>query len=277
MRHAGGLLSCCAILTGLVTHTVGAAERLDIFVSIPPQKFLVERLAGPDARVRVLTATDPEHFEPGPGQMQALFDADMFVPLGIRAETRWLNVIKEQAPALKVVDCCRQLMTRREEGDYLDPHIWLDPVLAMRMAAIVIDDLIEIRPLEAEFYRQNFQRLTFELEQLDADIQTQLDGYAGRAFLVDHPAWGYLADRYGLIQIALEVEGREIGPRSMAERIRQARDLGIHTVYVQKQHKSTAAVRLAEAIDAGIVTLDPLGENPMVNLKQTASLIAAGF
>jgi len=271
------LLAWSAVLGGIFSHTTVAADRLDVFVSIPPQKYLVERVVGPDTRVRVLTATDPEHFEPGPGQMQALLDADLFVPLGIRAETRWLNIIKEQAPALRVVDCCRQLMTRREEGNYQDPHVWLDPILAMRMAAIILQDLIEIRPAEAEYLQSNYQRLASDLEQLDADIRARLARHAGQTFLVGHPAWGYLADRYGLKQVALEVEGREIGPRTMAERIRQARELGIRTVFVQKQHKSTAAVRLAEAIDARVVTLDPLAENPLENLRITASLIAEGF
>jgi len=268
------------ILLNQLAGTVQAdADRLKIFVSIPPQKYLVERIAGNTADVSTLTgATDnPETFEPKPGQIEALLGADIYLPLGLKAEDKWLIILSDRKPTLYIVQCCRQLMTLGDSHQHKDPHVWTDPLLSLEIARIVKNILVSSNSSQADLYEQNFIVLKEELLQLDDFITRRFLANSKNSFIVSHPAWSYFAVRYGLDQIVLEHEGREIGPRTMGEKIKQARKHSINTVFIQEQHNSAAARRVAEEINARIVFLNPLKEDHINNIKQTAILIAASL
>lgn len=268
------------ILLNILAGTARAdADRLKIFVSIPPQKYLVERIAGNTADVSTLSgATDnPETFEPKPGQIEALLEADIYLPLGLKTEDKWLIILSDRKPTLFIAQCCRQLMTLGDSNQHKDPHVWTDPLLSLEIARIVKNILVNSNSSHAAMYEQNFIVLTEELLRLDDFIKHKFFATNKRSFIVSHPAWSYFAVRYGLDQIVLEHEGREIGPRSMGEKIKQARNLSINTVFIQEQHKSSAARRLAEEINAKMVFLNPLKEDHINNIKETAVLIAASL
>ena len=59
-------------------------------------------------------------------------------------------------------------------------------------------------------YASNCRAFIAELDALDRDIRAILAQSAGKPFLVFHPSWGYFAQDYGLRQIAIEAEGKEL-------------------------------------------------------------------
>jgi zinc transport system substrate-binding protein len=98
----------------------------------------------------------------------------------------------------------------------------------------------------------------------------------GKKFMVFHPAWGYFADEYGLVQVPIEVEGKEPNAKELAQIIDLARREGITTIFVQSQSNIKQAETVAKAVNAQVVQLDPLAENYLDNLIHTAEAIAAG-
>ncbi len=268
------------ILLMQVSTAVYARETpLTVLVSIPPQKFLVQRVAGQQAKVSALmSSTDnPETYEPRPSQLRAIKDTDIFMPIGLASESRWLKILMEQNPDLDIGDCCRQLMIADDHHDHPDPHIWTDPMLSLQMAEQFKSILIGHDPGNADQYEINFRALESEILELDIYIRGLFAFLENRAFIVSHPAWGYFSRHYGLTQISLENEGKEIGPRAMTEKISQARQHGINTVFIQLQHNSLVAKRVAQEIDANVVYLDPLAGDHIRNMKETARLLAASM
>ncbi|MCG8325473.1 MAG: zinc ABC transporter substrate-binding protein [Thiotrichales bacterium] len=266
-------------LSSAIVHA--GKDKLSIFVTIPPQKYLVERIAEDNVSVTALNGvTDkPESYEPSPGQMQALLKGDVYIPIGLASEHKWTSVLRKQSPDMTIVDCCQQFMTLGEadhhhDHQHQDPHIWTDPILTLQIGEVIRDTLIQKDPARSDLYRENFQKLAAELTMLDESIARVFNGKQKKSFIVSHPAWSYFAKRYGLEQIVLEHEGREIGPRTMSEKIIQAREQAINTVFIQRQHNSLTARRLAEEIDARIVMLNPLKEDHIENIEKTAILIA---
>ncbi|MBE3133302.1 MAG: zinc ABC transporter substrate-binding protein, partial [Acidobacteria bacterium] len=93
----------------------GGASRIAVFVSIPPQAMLVERVGGARARVDILVppGQSPHTFEPTPKQMARLAGARVFFAIGLPFEKRLLEKAAAANPSLKVVDMRAGVPLRR--------------------------------------------------------------------------------------------------------------------------------------------------------------------
>src|SRR5690606_116006 len=119
-------------------------------------------------------------------------------------------------------------------GGELDPHTWTDPRLAARMAGRIAETLARLDPAGAEDYQRRALRLQDELLSLHEEITARLAPVRGEALIVFDSCWGCFADASGLVQLPIEVRGREPGPRGLAEIIRRGRDAGVRAVFVQQ-------------------------------------------
>jgi len=277
------------VLMLLIAPSLSAAERLGVTVSILPQKILVERIGGNhvDVSVMVRPGQSPATFEPSPRQMTALADADLYYQIGVPFEQIWIDRILNAHPDLRLLDARDGIQLRQMEPagghphdfDHShtqgepDPHIWLSPPLIKIMALRLRDRLVRLDPLHKTKYLENHARLDRSLDSLDADIKKRLAGLKSRVFMVFHPSWGYFADAYELRQIQIESEGKEPGARTLALLIEEAKKLGIHTIFVQKQFSQAQAKTLARAISGKVVAIDPLAEDYPENLRRVADAI----
>jgi zinc transport system substrate-binding protein len=266
-----------------------AASQLSAFVSVAPQRYFLERIGGEHVHISVLVRPghSPITYEPTPKQMTALADADLYVRIGVPFEDAWMERIASSNPNLMVIDARDGLPLRDMRGgenadekhvrhvEGKDPHIWLSPPLALKMAAQLFDRLSELDPGHRAEYERNYRHLVADLDQLDRDIRTLLAGLHRRSFIVFHPAWGYFADTYGLQQIPIEVEGKQPGPRSLARLIDNARAQGVKTVFVDGRINHKHVDTIADAIDGRVVTIDPLAEDYLRNLRRVARILAS--
>lgn len=268
-----------------------AAEPLRVFVGIEPLQYLVAEVGGEGVDVTVVVKGNqrPETYEPSPRQIAALASADVFFGVGMPLENAWreqLRVSGGRSPGW--VDLSAGLNGARHEpapdeggsmeahahGEF-DPHVWLSPVHAQRMAMKIGDVLSELAPGRRDYFRRNAAALRNALAELDREIQSIIDASGVEAFMVFHPAWGHFARRYGLEQIAVESGGKEPGTRAMIEVIDRAKAAGIRTLFVDPRHSTRLAETVAESIGAGIRMIDPLSPYYMQNLRRAARAIAA--
>lgn len=156
-----------------------------------------------------------------------------------------------------------------------DPHVWTSPRLVARMSVNIRDTLAELDPTHAADFARNQAAFAAELTSLDSEIRALLTDLPSRQFLVFHPAWGYFAQDYDLIQVPIEQGGKEPGPRTLAALIDEARRDGIRVVFVQPQSDPRFAARIAEAIGGQLIAIDPLAPDYLSNLRAVARQIAA--
>jgi zinc transport system substrate-binding protein len=95
--------------------------------------------------------------------------------------------------------------------------------------------------------------------------------------MVYHPAWGYFAKTYGLVQIAVETEGKQPTPKSLQRLILDARQNGIKAVFVQPQFAAKSAETIAQAIGGRVIVADPLAIDWERNLLQVADQFASAI
>jgi zinc transport system substrate-binding protein len=278
-RRLPAVASALWIFFAAPAHGAG----LQVAVSLLPQAFLVERIAGDrvDTVVLVGPGDNEATYAPSPGKLAALESARVWFTLGVPFEDAWLSRIVEDRPDLEIVDLAGDLPRRHmDDGDShghggrADPHIWTDPRLAARMGLKIGEALARADPAHADDYAEGARRLHAELLELHDELAALLAPAAGGVFIVFHPSWGYFADAYGLVQLPIEVGGHEPGPRALATLIERGRAAGARAVFVQPQFSERSARAVAEALDAQIVRADPLARDYIDNLRSLGGKVA---
>jgi len=273
------------VLLGLFPAAAPAAPEsvpavLETFVSILPLKYFVERLAGPRARVRVLVGPgrSPATYEPTPRQMAELSGARLLFRIGVPFEEAWIPRIARMNPGLRIVDLRKGLPLRpespaghgRQGRSRMDPHVWTNPKHVRTMARTIRDALAGVAPADAGVFDGRLAAFLADLDALDREIRETLRGIRRRRFFVFHPAWAYLAEAYGLEQVAIQEGGREPGARTLGDMIEAARRAGVRRLFVQPQFDRRPAEAVAAAVGASVVPLDPLAEDYPENMRRVA-------
>ncbi len=83
-----------------------------------------------------------------------------------------------------------------------DPHFWLDPIRMAKAATLVGDKLAEADSAHADTYKANAKALAEELTTLGDTLVAKTSTCKVKTFVTAHTAFGYLADRTGLTQVA---------------------------------------------------------------------------
>lgn len=143
------------------------------------------------------------------------------------------------------------------DGD--DPHFWLDPLLAQRIAEQITLVLTRQDPPGRTIYQENLASLKKDLAALDAEYQAALTKCRTKALVVFHPGYGYLVRRYGLEQVALMGAGG-VTPARLEEVVNRVRQEQIRGVFREPQYESKWVGMLAERSGAKVLVLDPLGQ-----------------
>ena len=260
----------------------------NVFVSILPQKYFIDRIGGEHVNVSVMVGAgqNPATYEPSPKQMALLSKAKLYFRIGVPFEGIWIDVIKELNINLKIIECCTELksiaLEEHTHGNHnvnksvADPHVWTSPDNAKYIALKIKKALIDILPDHKVELEDNYHELIMELSKLDRDIRLRLTYLDNRYIVVSHPSWGYYADAYNLIQLSIELDGKEVHAKSLTKLIEFSRSLKINRVFVQKQFNKSSAEILAKEIDAKVIELDPLAEDYIANLYHVTDAILNG-
>lgn len=288
------MIRMTALFLGVLLWAVSISQAfgaVDLFVSIPPQKWLAEKIGQELVNCHVLVGegSDPHTFEPTPKQMKDLAHAALWFTLDMEFEDRLVRKISDAAPGLKIVDTAKGIKKRAMKGqredahhdhhnhshaaEGLDPHVWLSPTHLQTLGLEMARTLGEIDPGNRSRYEQNSLALRNELSALDRSIRALLEPFSGATFYVFHPSFGYFADHYGLVQEPIEVEGKAPSPRQLSKLIKEARKDGVKIIFVQPQFDPKSAASVADAIKGSVVPLDALSENVDENLKTIATRI----
>ncbi|MBU4392089.1 MAG: metal ABC transporter substrate-binding protein [Actinobacteria bacterium] len=151
-----------------------------------------------------------------------------------------------------------------DHGVY-DPHVWLDPNLAIYEVEAIRDGFIKADPENEDTYRENARRYIEELGELDEYVKGETSTFTEKKFVSFHPAFMYFAHRYGLEQVGVveELPGKEPSAGEIAELIDGMKREGVKVIFTEPQFNPQAAQAIADEAGANVVlkSLDPLG-NP---------------
>lgn len=290
-------------VTALLLASLLSAKPV-VIASIAPVGYLAKAVGGDKIEVQSLAKGDVHSYEPKPNDMKAVAKARIFIAAGLEFEEAWIPRFKASAKNLVVVQSDAKIAKLKEEHAehdeeygqhaakddkhsghseheakdkheehdeeheaHADPHVWLNPMLAITMARNISDALIAMDKANKDFYLKNFQKLMNDLLAFDESAKNELAGLKNRKFVVYHPAWGYFAEHYDLEQISIERNGKEPKIDEMASTVKMIKDENIKVIFADPNRSQKSAQVLASQTGAKVELLDPLGYNLLENLK----------
>ncbi|MFI1568647.1 metal ABC transporter substrate-binding protein [Streptomyces sp. NPDC020490] len=255
----------------------GNTDKFDVVASFYPMAFLAERIGGGHVNVTTLTqpGQEPHDLEISARQTAQLQESDAVLYLKNLQPS--VDDAVAQSEVKTKIDAA-SLTTLEEHGNEVgghaaahdgshdeeaagkDPHIWLDPVRYAEVAEGVGKAFEKADPDHAADYRRNTAALVGKLAALDTAFKDGLADTKSKVFITTHAAFGYLAERYGLTEEA--INGLDPESEPSAGRVRELEKMaeadGVTTVFYETLVSDRTAKTVAE--DAGLKTdvLDPV-------------------
>lgn len=267
---------------------VGCAERKVMvenraIVSIAPLKPLVESILGDDFEVSVLVpqGASPETFEPTPKQLREVETARFVFGTGVlEFEQELLHRIARNEQIINTSQgieliqgsCSHAHHSHHNHAHGVDPHIWCSPKSLIGMSRNIYSAIITEMP-DSVKYKMAYNDLIIKLSELHKDVADKCWEKPYTTFMIYHPALTYLARDYGLIQVAVENEGKEPSAKHLAHIIELAREKEIKHILYQSEFPASSVEIICRDIDATAVEINPLDEDIFTNIRNIVTLI----
>lgn len=265
------LLVIAAVIGGLwfsrEKETPPASGKAQVTASFYPLAHFAQKTAGEDAEVTGITpaGAEPHDFEPTPRDIKKILSSRVFIYNGggfdpwadrISAELKEKGVLLvNMSENFRLIESDSHEHHDAKESKQLDPHIWLDPMLAAKEVAIISGLLSKTDPSNADGYAKRASNYAKELEALHRKFEDGLKSCRTRDIIVSHNAFSYMGLRYNLNIHAISgiSAGGDPSPRRIGNLAKLAKEKDIRYIFFE----TLASPRIAETIanEAGVETL----------------------
>jgi zinc transport system substrate-binding protein len=248
-------IACVVAVVLVSAATSGVAGQRRVVAAFYPVAYAAQEIGGPTVSVRNLTpaGAEPHDLELQPSDVVAIQRADDVFYLGEGFQPAVEKAVAStHAHGIDLLERVR-LHIRKDEQRHpaLDPHVWLDPLRYAGMATTIGHVLARPRATASFVARPR---------ALDGMYRVGLARCRRRAIVTSHAAFGYLAARYGLTQIALEGLSPEAepSPKALAKLIDTVRRAHATTVFFETLVSPKLAETVARNAHVKTAVLDPL-------------------
>jgi zinc transport system substrate-binding protein len=234
-----GLTSC-----GGESGSADDSERIDVVAAFYPLAWAADRVAGDRIELRNLTpvGAEPHDVELTARDVERIRSADVVLYLGGGFQPAVEDAV--DGAEGQTIDLLDNPVGR-------DPHVWLDPV---RFAQLVerVGEVLE--------GAEDTGATLDDLHALDRDLRKGLRRCDRREIVTAHDAFGYLARRYRLKQLAITGLSPEAEPtpRRLEEVVDRVRETGATTVFFESLISPRVAKAVARETGARTAELNPL-------------------
>jgi ABC-type Zn uptake system ZnuABC Zn-binding protein ZnuA len=220
---------------------------LYVVTTVSPITSLVENIGGSRIILQgiVPEGTNSHTFEPAPSVASVLSRADLIVLNGLYLEEPSLEMAransKDDTMILSLGD---KTITPSEwvydfsfpESDgHPNPHLWTNPILALKYSELILEALVSLDSINAEYYRANFKKFSIRIEDLDKRIQVAVGTIPeeNRKLLTYHDSFPFFGSQYGLeiIGAVQPSDFREPSAKEVARLIDQVRENGVPAIF----------------------------------------------
>jgi zinc transport system substrate-binding protein len=226
----------------------GSGSRESVVAAFYPLAYAAEQLGGARVEVTNLTppGSEPHDLEVSPKDVATIRDADLVLLLGRGFQPQLEDAAGTGGNVLRLLDT-PGLALRADN----DPHVWLDP---LRYAKIVA------RIGEALGTPDAADRLVGRLTALDGEYRRGLAHCRRHEIVTSHEAFGYLAERYGLEQVAITGLSPEAEPEpgKLQDVVELVRMRGVTTIYFETLVSPRIADTVARETGAKTAVLNPI-------------------
>lgn len=275
------------------TRKEAAADRPLLMVSIEPQKWILEQLVGDDYAIGTMLdrGANPETFDPSmekrlqADKATAYFSTGAFpfeesLAKSLPDRTRIVNTSDGIEPIYGTHSHTHNHTSDHthghdcdHHGEAADPHMWTSLKNARIIARNMAEALADLDSAEAATVNRRLATLEQRLDSIDKATANRLEG-ASRSFAIWHPSLSYYARDYGLNQIAVGQESKEMPAGQVRQVIDNARDANVKVFFFQKEYDNRQAESINSAIGSRMITIDPLAYDWLGQIELITNEIA---
>ncbi len=300
-------LASCTTITPLSSESspgeaspTATADELQVITTFLPITQFTRAVAGDRVEVNQLLPTNvgPHDFQARPEDVQRLAQADVLVKNGLEMEAFLEDLVTNaNNQNLQIIDSSQGIATianeaveghshaedhshahdhaegeeQSEAGHHhhgqFNPHIWLDPKRAIQQVENIRDGLIAADPEGKAEYTANAAAFIAQLKELDAEITSTLQPYAGKTFVAFHDFAPYFAQSYGLkAEFLVDIPEGNPSPEDVRRVTEQVQAADLKAILTEPQAGEGPFSALANDLNIKVSTFDPLetgGDNAL--------------
>ncbi|MBE8469940.1 metal ABC transporter substrate-binding protein [Streptomyces justiciae] len=284
-QHISGITIAAVTALGLGTLSAcssdsaaaGNSDKFDVVASFYPMAYLAEQIGGDHVNVTSLTepGQEPHDLEISAKQTAQLQESDAVLYLK-NLQPSVDDAVAQSEVKTKIDAASLTTLEKHgnevgghaaehddhedEEMSGLDPHIWLDPVRYAQVAEGVSKAFEKADPDHAADYKKNTAALVKKLDGLNTQFEDGLKNTRTKVFITTHAAFGYLAERYGLTEEAINGLDPESEPSAarVKDLEKMAKADGVTTVFYETLVSDKTAKTIASDANLKTDVLDPI-------------------
>ncbi len=251
--------------------------KLRVVTTVSPITSIAENIGGDRIELEgiIPEGMNSHTYEPPPSVARTLATADLIVLNGLSLEEPTLELAEANKKEGAVILLLGDNAITREQWKFdfsfpesegkPNPHLWPDPMLALRYAELIHDQLVSLDPENADYYDENLAKFRERIEDLDRRIREAIATIPPehRKLLTYHDSWAYFAERYGMqvIGAVQPSDFSEPSAREVASLIDQIRREGVPAVFGSEVFPSDVLETIAR--EAGAQFIDKLRDDDL--------------
>ena len=261
-------LFCLLVLSCQGKDTVTGSGRLAVVTTLFPLYDFAKNVAGGRADVSLLLppGVEPHGFEPRPADIVKLNTADLFIYTSPDMEP-WAQVLIHgvQNEKLEVIQAGAGILPESSHSadaqrHAVDPHIWLDFAMAVKMVETIRDGFILKDPSGRKIYEKNAADYSERLKTLDDRYRKGLQSCEKRILVNGgHFAFAYMAKRYGFRYVSVYGVSPDAEPTAanLAGITKLLRDNGLRVLFHEELINPKVARMLSNETGVALLKLQP--------------------
>ncbi|MFA6861891.1 MAG: zinc ABC transporter substrate-binding protein [Bacilli bacterium] len=236
-----------------------SSDKLTIYTSFYPIYDFATRIAKDKANVINITpaGSEPHDYAPTTREVLGMEDADLILVNGLGLEN-WTDSLPDSFSS-KVINVTDGIETENINGT-VDPHVWLNPLNAIKEMENITASLISIDNSNSAYYKSNLSDATYLFTSLDNSFKETTTAFTNKHIVVSHAAFGYLCNHYGLEQIYVDGISPDDEPtaKALEEVIANVKKYNITTIFSEELVSSEIAESIAKKTGCSVEALNPL-------------------
>lgn len=252
-------------------------DLLSVVTTVSPITSIVENIGGTKIKLTgiVPEGTNSHTFEPAPSVAVVLSKADLIIANGLFLEEPSIALAEaNMKPGATILRLADSTVSREEwafdfsfpqSGGKPNPHLWTDPIMGLRYAELVRDELVRLDGENAAYYNENYEKFKAKIEDLDRRIVAAVESIppGNRKLLTYHDSFPYFSKRYGMeiIGAVQPSDFKEPSAREVAELIDQVKAEKVPAIFGSEVFPSPIMEQIAK--EGGARFIDQLRDDDL--------------
>ena len=266
-----------------------------LVTSIPPLKWLVQKIAGDDFNIISIIQPNMNHelFEPKPNDLKDLENSKLFFTYNaLNFETTISDTLTDKTKIVNLLENIDKslLLENHDDHDHdhghadkkddhkdddahdhgkFNPHLWFSLDLMPKFAETIKNKMVEVYPDKKDVFEKNYTAFLEELNAFKKETDEKMATKTKKYFMIYHPVLGYFLKDYKVEEVAVEYQGKEPSAKQIKEIIEEAKEHNITNIFVQPQFPKESIEAISKEIPSSrIVEFNADEENVIENLKK---------